>query len=166
MIETYKSLCADFVRENINSQVVFTDAERQTLLANLQTWIVRLAQNKTLESLWTSLLSSHRTWDLYAVAMMYLYEMEDSGLLNLYPSGSTELQASPVRQFLNQLKHVILAVPDQRPAGKQMFQEARALFAKMTLTNYQQISAAKIQQKVQAVAMKKAKRSLLLLNQQ
>ena len=159
LLETYSSLCADFVKSNINHHV-FTEAERQTLQSNLQNWIVRLGQNKTLESLWTSLLTSHRTWDLYAVAMMYLYEMEDSGLLNLYPSGSTELQATPVRQFLNQLKRVILAVPDQRPNGKQMFQDARALFAKMTLTNYQQITSSNMQQRAQA--RRKANRALLL----
>jgi len=156
LLQTFTSLCADFVKSNINSRHVFTDAERHTLQSNLQNWIVGLAQHKTLESLWTSLLASYRTWDLYAVAMMYLYEMEDSGLLLIYPSGSTDLQATPVRQFLNQLKHVILATPDQRPTGKQMVQDARALFTKMTLTNYLQITSANLQ------ARKKARRILLL----
>lgn len=153
LIESYQTLCKEFVHNNLYSRQVFTDVERQTMESQLQTWIVRLAQNKTIESLWTSLLSSYRTWDLYAVAMMYIYEMKDSGLLTLQSTES-------VRQFLNQLKHVILTLPHERPAAKQMFQDARSLFSKMTQNNYQQLVTAKIKQQKIAAVMKKAKRAV------
>ena len=143
LIRIYRDICVDFVTANLRSHnnVIFTDADRQTLIINLQTWIVNLAaKTKTHEALWTALLASYRTWDIYALAIMYLHEIEDSKLL----LASTTTAAPVVRAFIDQLKRVILSVPDQRPPVGQIFKEAKTLFAKMTLTNYQQVQAVKL----------------------
>jgi hypothetical protein len=154
LIRTYQAFCVDFVNANLRS-ILFTDADRQTLLTNLQTWIGNLAaKTKTHDALWTALLASYRTWDIYAISIMYLHEIDDAGLTT-----TTTTVATVVRSFVDQLKRVILAVPDQRPTVGQLFQEAKALFSKMTLTNYQQVQAVKLAPAQQ----KRAERNLQIL---
>jgi serine/threonine protein kinase len=159
LIATYQNFCVDYVKNNITIREVFTDAERQTYQTELQRWVASL-QSKTIESLWTSLLSTYRDWDQYALALTYLCEMHDSDLLHLFPKPeSGVVVATPVWAFVHLLKRVILSIPGQRPSSQQLFQEARALFAKMTLTNYQRVSSVKLPP-ARAVAKKNAQRAV------
>ena len=140
-LQTYQAYCRDFVKSNLKKEDTFSDAERQKLTTDLQTWITNLARkSKTLDALWTALLQTYKTWDLYAVAMMYLDEMIDTGLTTT--SSSTTNTAEPIREFTLQLKRMILSVPTDRPGPQKLIQDARAIFSKMSKSNYDQVSAA------------------------
>lgn len=123
--ETYMGLCREFVDKNL-SVTIFTAEERQRALSQWQAWVTALLRQKTVAACWTALLASYQTWDLYAVAMMYLYEMEDSGVM--------EQQDATTSAFVNHLKGVILANPPQRPRAAQMSNDARKLFVRVPAT--------------------------------
>ena len=164
LIRTYQSFCEEYVVNNIRSQLVYTDTERRKLISDLQTWIETLSRGKTLEQLWTGLLSTHDTWDLYAVGVMYLYEMEDSGFLRLYAQQQEQHQKQehPVMRFKQQLKNVVLSVPSQRPKAQKMFQEGRALFSTMTVAHYEHVANNNLPFGKGVVQQQRAERAVIL----
>jgi len=158
-LQTYQAYCRDFVTSNLKKEDTFSDAERQKLTTDLHTWITDLAtKSKTLDVLWTALLQTYKTWDLYAVAMMYLDEMIDTGLT------TSSATSDPIREFTAQLKRVILSVPTERPTPQKMMQDARAVFSRMSKSNYDQVAAAAnpLVKNNNAIIEHKAKRPLKL----
>lgn len=136
LIAEYQTECSNFIQNNLNRSV-FTDAERATLVAQLQDWIVRIARQKTFESLWTTLVQTHPTWDLYSLAFLYLRELESSGILE-QPNHS-----EVINNFLALLKKVVLAVPGRRPAAREMFLDMKTLLQNSNNSMLQGVVAAK-----------------------
>jgi|LauGreDrversion4_1035100.scaffolds.fasta_scaffold85311_1 hypothetical protein len=148
LLDSFKTHAQDFVDHNFPANL-FSDAERKLYLTQLQAWIDALPQ-KSVSALWTAILSSYNTWDLYAVAMTYLEELSHSGLLRenrvelshsglLRSDDEQQTTFSPIRAFIRQLKTTLLAMPGKRPLAMQLFQDARAIFAKMSSSNYKTI---------------------------
>lgn len=137
LLDSFKTHAQDFVTHNFAASL-FSDAERTLYLTQLQAWIDALPQ-KTVSALWTAILSSYKTWDLYAVSMTYLEEMSHSGLLRSDDERQQQTTSFPIRAFISQLKTTLLAMPGKRPSAMQLFQDAQAIFAKMSSSNYKTI---------------------------
>jgi hypothetical protein len=119
-IAEYQIECGNFVQNNL-SRSVFTDADRARVRTQFQDWIAVQARQKTFQSLWTALVKTHPTWDLYSLAFMYLRELESSGILE-QPNHS-----EVINQFLALLKDVVLSTPGQRPGARDMFLAVKTL---------------------------------------
>lgn len=156
-LQTYQAYCRDFVESNLKEgNNDFSAEEIQKLTTDLQTWIVDLVKkSKTLDVLWTALLQTYKTWDVYAVSKMYLNEMIDTGL-------TSASAASPIREFTAQLKRVILSLPSERPPPSKLLQDTRAIFTKMSKSSYGQVAAASnpLVKKPNVMIEQKAKRAV------
>jgi hypothetical protein len=123
LVALYQSECANFVKNNLTrySSSFISPKELADFTTKLQQWIATLAQNKTFESLWTTVVNTHSTWDLYSLAMSYLRELHIS---SVFQTGSNNVVGG---DLVNQLKGVILAVPGQRPSAQQMSLAVKAI---------------------------------------
>lgn len=119
LVSVYQSECANFVKNIFTkySSSFISPTEMADFTNQLQQWIATLAQNKTFESLWTALVNTHSTWDLYSLAMTYLRELHNNDV-------GRDL-------LVNQLKSVVLAVPGQRPSAQQMSLAVKAIQKKI-----------------------------------
>lgn len=136
LIAEYQTECENYVQNNLN-RAIFTDAERAAITAQFQDWIAGLTRQKTFESLWTSLVKTNPTWDLYSLAFMYLRELESSGILE-QPNHS-----EVINNFLVILKRVILSSPKSRQGAREMFLAVKTLLQNSKNSMLQGVVAAK-----------------------
>lgn len=90
--EEMKRHCGIFMTKNdILQTSIFTQDERRDLENRLHKWIDGF-KGKTWREAWTQILTTHKSWDNYGLAVMYLYELMDTTLIKYVLFGQNPQQ--------------------------------------------------------------------------
>jgi serine/threonine protein kinase len=109
----------------------FTTNERARFTENMMSWINGFT-GKSWRDVWNIISSSVNTWDNYSLSVMYLIELEISGLMQIseiYPEGFLSI-------YIKELKKTILSQPDKRSLPEDTSLILTRLFSKIKKTDH------------------------------
>lgn len=82
-ITILKRHCTLYATKNPVLQLqLFTETDRKMVETQLHKWVDTF-KGKTWKDAWTSIWSSNKTWDNYSLAVMYLHEFQDTGIMDI-----------------------------------------------------------------------------------
>jgi hypothetical protein len=81
-----RNACDTFVdkSEDLHIESLFTGSDREDLKVRLKAWVDAYVAGKTFKQAWMALNASQAGWDTYACALMYLGELNDAWILDVY----------------------------------------------------------------------------------
>ena len=127
-IEELKRRCTLFCEQNPVLQIksAFSEYSRKKLKQELHKWIDTF-NGKTWEYAWKQLTANHKSWDNYSLAVAYLFELEDSDIMNKFlPDKDTDKNV--MKKYMEMLKKIVLSMPNDRPDPKDTLQTLIAIF--------------------------------------
>ena len=151
--EELKRICTLFIKKNfIFKTDFFSNNEIQKFETALHKWMDSF-KGKTWKDIWTLLVSSHKSWDNYALSVMYLFELHDSNIVfestdqnqdqdqrkfaisNIWTEPTKpKSEANPSRsqslmnKYVAILKKIILAFPEKRLTPEETSHEIKSIF--------------------------------------
>lgn len=82
-VDEMKKYCTLHVTKNDILQLrIITQGERNDYEKRLHKWVTSF-KGKSWKEVWTTILESHKSWDNYGIAVIFLYEFLDTGILDL-----------------------------------------------------------------------------------
>ena len=82
-ITLLKRHCTLYATKNPALQLrLFTETDRKTVETQLHKWIDSF-KGKTWKDAWTTIWNLHKSWDNYSLAVMYLHEFQDTGIMDI-----------------------------------------------------------------------------------
>ena len=116
-----------FIKKNfIFKTEFFSNNEIQQFETAIHKWIDGF-KGKTWKDVWTLLVSSHKSWDNYGLAVMYLFEFYDSNV-SIEPEKTTTSTSKITTKYVDILKKIILAFPEKRSKPEETSQEIKTIF--------------------------------------
>lgn len=103
----------------------------EPFIFNRQTWT----------DVFRTLIQNYATWDNYSAAMAYIYTYMKSK-----PATSSSREPTEIQEYLTILKHVIIAMPNERPLPETTQKAIRYIFVRTTITPITTISEADLSQ--------------------
>jgi hypothetical protein len=139
--EELKKLCTLHVHKNDSfNSIIYSKDELQDFEKRLHTWI-NTFNGKSWKEVWTMIVSTNKSWDNYSLSMLFLNEVEDSGLLKLlYTTPSTNVQQqNPLhpnvfRKYTDILKEHTLSDPMKRKSAKELHTDIKNVFGTINKT--------------------------------
>ena len=107
-INPMEALC----NSHIDKMMLIDENEKTHAKKELKKWIGEFKGKTWLEA-WKELTKTYKSWDNYGLSMMYLLELNVSGLIKC--DTPTVKDKNFLYQYSEELKNVILSVPSKRP---------------------------------------------------
>jgi serine/threonine protein kinase len=113
--------------------------------------LVKGFKGKTWREVWKMVVASNKSWDNYGMSVLYLQELNISGLLDcMSPSveqsdrnadvdDNVQTEQSFLKQYVDALKKVILSSPANRPIANEMHQILDNIFRKTSRKLYNDV---------------------------
>ena len=111
---------------NVISMSIFTAQEKASFKEKMLLWIKEL-KGKTWRDIWNKIISSSNTWDNYGLAVMFLIELDLSGLLQITDSQTEGF----LRAYVNEIKQTILSTPNERKLPEDTNKSLTAIFSRI-----------------------------------
>ena len=99
--------------------------------------LVKGFKGKTWREVWKMIVASNKSWDNYGMSVLYLQELNISGLLDCM--SPNEHEQSFLKQYVDALKKVILSSPANRPTANEMHQILDNIFRKTSRKLYNEV---------------------------
>jgi hypothetical protein len=143
-----------FIKKNfIFKTEFFSNNEIQQFETAVHKWIDGF-KGKTWKDVWTILVSSHKSWDNYGLAVMYLFEFYDSNI-------SIESETTKITtKYVDILKKIILAFPEKRSKPEETSQEIKTIFRLVDKKAIHEMSKTTHQPNLKKIKEKKDRRTL------
>ena len=123
----------------LQSKKIFSDDERKEYNEKITNWLKTL-ENKTWREIWVILTRSQFTWDNYSVAVMYLIELQISGLLDISKVIKEEKsQSSYLVNYINSMKKMITSLPEEREEPEETLSKYKTLFSKIPKNDHKKV---------------------------
>lgn len=152
VVDDLKKLCTLHVNQNDNFKVIiYSKSELQDFEKRLHAW-VETFKDKSWKEVWTMIVSTNKSWDNYSLSMVFLNEVEDSGLLNsLYTTQPEQKQEQEniLKKYIEILKEHTLSDPMTRKSPKELHTDIKAVFNRINKKVFSK-SIQEIDQKVVA----------------
>ena len=110
---------------------IFTAQEKNAFKENMQIW-TRSFTGKSWREVWNTITKSANSWDNYRLSVLYLMELEISGLLQI--SGTDNFLTA----YIKELKRTILSVPNDRSFPENTSQTLTQLFSKIKKSEHKE----------------------------
>lgn len=110
---------------------IFTAQEKNAFKENMLIW-TRSFAGKSWRDVWNMITKSANSWDNYSLSVMYLMELEISGLLQI--SGTDNFLTA----YIKELKRTILSVPKDRSFPENTSQTLTQLFSKIKKSEHKE----------------------------
>ena len=105
---------------------IFTENERAEYKEKLRNWIKEV-KGKSWRDIWNKTIASSNTWDNYGLAVMFLMELDISGLLQISKSESDGF----LSKYIKELKTTILSPPNERKLPEETKTILTAIFSRI-----------------------------------
>lgn len=105
---------------------IFTENERAEYKEKLRNW-VKEVKGKSWRDIWNKTIASSNTWDNYGLAVMFLMELDISGLLQISKSESDGF----LSKYIKELKTTILSPPNERKLPEETKTILTAIFSRI-----------------------------------
>ena len=124
--EEIRAICEKFVRHPTNIFMkISSETRRIEFQAKLNKYFMKFV-GQTWETVYDDLVKYMPTWDNYSVAMMYLMMAIDLKLNNYITKYKF------IKQYIDELKHVIYSTPEERPSIEIHIQNIRNIFTQIS----------------------------------
>ena len=131
-VSKYQEICKTYIKKHVLLDAICNEEEKRAFEATLMEW-VKSWNGKTWREIWTIITNSHKTWDNYSLSMMYVMELEISGLLHLQKS-----ESSFIKKYIDILKKTIICKPSERPMPNVIHSELYSIFTKTKKEDYKE----------------------------
>ena len=115
----------------VQSKKIFTNEEEKQYEKDLLDWVWGF-KDTTWRSVWTSIISSSKSWDSYSLSILYLIELQISGLLQL----SKKYENTFLNKYVDLLKQTILSKPGERLLPSEIRKELYSIFTSVNKEKY------------------------------
>lgn len=134
-ITKYEEIGKTYIKKHglLQSDKICSAKEREIFSKKTLSWI-QSWKGKTWRDLWIQLSSSHKTWDNYSVCVMYLIEMQMSGLQEVTNDNTNHF----VKKYVEVLKTVMLSSYNERDLPEVTRKKLTTLFQNIPKTEYEQ----------------------------
>tara|TARA_E500000178_G_scaffold208470_2_gene205796 strand:- start:3910 stop:5199 length:1290 start_codon:yes stop_codon:yes gene_type:complete len=138
-ITMFKEICSQYVKKNIllqNSEI-FKKDEKEHYTKMLHNW-VESWKGTTWRDVWTILSNNHKSWDNYSLCIMYLMELQISGL-QLISNVNDEKENNFLKKYIVVLKKEILSKPTERSNAGITRKELHNVFSQANKIEYKRV---------------------------
>jgi len=161
-----ESIVKNYVKKHglLQSRKIFSEEEVKQYEKNMLQWVSSFKE-KTWRNLWTSLCSSNKTWDSYSLSVLYLIELQISGLLQL----SKKEENTFLTKYVDLLKQSILSKPEDRLLPSEIRKQLYIIFTQANKMNYKQIVkrfSNTVQENGEKIAKNRVKENLQTLQEE
>lgn len=123
-----------YIEENtVLKMSIFTSDERTKYKEKMKKWIEEL-KTKSWREIWNTLISTSNTWDNYGLSVMYLMELDISGLLQLSKSETEGF----LKNYVKELKVTILSTPNERKLPENTKTVLSKIFSRIKKTDHKE----------------------------
>jgi serine/threonine protein kinase len=150
-LSTFAQMIDNYIDQNLILQhKIFGANEVKDYKAGLTEWVKEF-KGKTWREVWKMLVASNKSWDNYGLSVLYLHELNISGLLDcMSPSvertgapadvdGSVQTEQSFLKQYVDALKKVILSSAANRPIAAETHKILDNVFRKTSRKLYNDV---------------------------
>ena len=132
-IKMLESIVKNYVKKHglLQSRKIFSEEEVKQYEKGLLQWVSSFKE-KTWRTLWTSLCSSNKTWDSYSLSVLYVIELQISGLIQL----SKKEEDTFLTKYVTMLKQSILSKPEERLLPSEIRKQLYIIFTQVKKMNY------------------------------
>lgn len=161
-----ESIVKNYVKKHglLQSRKIFSEEEVKQYEKNMLQWVSSFKE-KTWRNLWTSLSSSNKTWDSYSLSVLYIIELQISGLLQL----SKKEETTFLTKYVTLLKQSILSKPEDRLLPSEIRKQLYIIFTQANKMNYKQIVkkfSNTVQENGEKIAKNRVKENLQTLQEE
>lgn len=135
----FKDLCNEYVKKNglLQNKKLFKEEEKENYKKMLNEWIENWKE-KTWREVWTIVSTTHKTWDNYSLSVMYLIEMQISGLVQISEVHEDE-ENNFLKKYISVLKRDILAKPNERTTSGITRKDLHGIFSHTNKKGYNKV---------------------------
>lgn len=136
-ISYLKTIIETYQKKNmiLNSENMFSNEDRKLFDENLKKWVESL-EGKTWREIWVLLTNTYKSWDNYSVAVMYLLEMQISGLLDISKKNESKIY---INTYIDNLKQTIVAIPGTRQNPDATLSKCKSLFGRIPKQDHKKV---------------------------
>jgi len=112
---------------------IFSEEDRAVYKEKMVKWVEEL-KTKSWREIWNTLISTSNTWDNYGLSVMYLMELDISGLVQLSKSESDGF----LKNYVKELKTTILSIPNERKIPEDTNKVLSKIFSRIKKTDHKE----------------------------
>jgi len=133
-VKIMEGILNKYIEEHkVFEMIIFTAQEKHAFKENMLAWLITMKGNTWREA-WNIITKSASSWDNYGLSVMYLMELEISGLSQLSKADTEGF----LTNYIKELKKVILSVPNERSMPEDLSMTLTRLFRKIKKSEHKE----------------------------